>query len=98
MPRRKPASHSAGQRSHAADHNNDKGQNQEVHTHVIIRRIDRRVHHTGKPGDRSGNTEHQREAPVDINAKQPDRFTIRHAGTHDHAEGGELQECRTPFQ
>ena len=43
------------QGSHAADHHHDKAEDKEVHAHVIVGRVDRRVHHARQPRDRSRN-------------------------------------------
>ena len=61
---------------------------------MIIRRIDRRVHHARKPSNGGGDTEHDRETAINVNAQKPDGFAICHAGAHNHAECGKLQECK----
>ena len=46
----------------------------------------------GHAGDDGGEAEHDGEAALDVDAEQPDRLAVAHAGAHHHAEGGEAQE------
>jgi hypothetical protein len=46
----------------------------------------------GQTRDSCRDAEHYGEALVDVDAEQSNCFTVGHAGTHDHTEGGELQE------
>ncbi len=59
---------------------------------MVVGGIDRRVHHTRKPGHRSGDTKHNRKALIDINAEQTDGFAIGHTGAHHHAKCRKLKK------
>src|SRR5690606_8069594 len=82
----------ARQRAHAADHDHHEGDDEEIHAERVVRRKQRRVHDAGHACDDRRNAEHDGEAPIDVDAEDADRLAVSHAGTHDHAEGGELQE------
>ena len=69
-----------------------KAQHQEIHAHVIVGRVDRRVHDARKTCDGCGKAEHDGETAIDVDAQQADRLTVCHACAHHHAECGELQE------
>ena len=63
---------------------------------MIIRRIDRGVHHASKPGHKGRERKHDREPLVDIDTEQADSLTISHTGANDHPEGGVSQEGEHP--
>ena len=72
--------HGAGQRAHAADHHHDEGEDQELHAHAIVGRDDRRIDRSGDAGDDRGKPEDDGEAPLDVDAEEPDRVAVAHAG------------------
>ena len=78
------------QRSHAADDDYHKAEDEEVHAHVIIGAENGRVHDAGKARDNSCDAENNGKAFVDIYTEKSDGFAIGHARAHDHAE------CRKP--
>ena len=84
--------HGAGQRAHAADNNHNELKHKKVHAHVIVGRVDRRVHHTRQTRHRGREAEHDRKALVDVDAEQANGFAVGHTSPHNHPEGGELQE------
>ena len=91
-PEQEAREYGAGQAAHAADHDDDEAEHEEIHAHVEVGRVDRGVHRARHASHGGGEAEHQGEAAVNVDAEQAHGFTVCHAGADHHAEGGEAQE------
>ena len=92
IPSTNPASTAPGKEPMPPTTTTTKLDHEEIHAHVIVGRVDRRVHNARQTRDGSGDAEHDGKAAVDVDAQEANSFTVRHTGTYNHPEGGKLQE------